>query len=182
LVVIVNTALVLPAGTVTLAGTLAADGVSLISDTAIPPAGAAPVSVTVPWETMPPKTLVGFIESEFRTGGATVSAAVFSFTPSSAVMVMGVDPLTGYVVIVKVALVLPPGTVTLDGTLAADGMLLLNDTTTPPLGAAPVSVTTPWEVIPPRTLAGFIESELRGTRLKRTSTLDIEVPTFTFMP
>ena len=76
-------------------------------------------------------------------------------------MVTDVDTPTGYVVIVNVALVLPPGTVTLEGTLAADGVLLFSDTTTPPLGAAPVSVIVPWEIIPPRTLVGLIESELK---------------------
>jgi hypothetical protein len=47
------------------------------------------------------------------------------------------------VVIVNVALVLPAGTVTVDGTLAADGVSLLSDIATPPLGAGPVSVTVP---------------------------------------
>jgi hypothetical protein len=77
LVVIVNTALVLPAGTVTLAGTLAADGVSLLSDIAVPPLGAGPLNVTVPWERIPPKTLVGLTESALTPDAATVSAAVF---------------------------------------------------------------------------------------------------------
>jgi hypothetical protein len=75
-VVIVNVALVLPAKTVTKAGTTAADGVSLLSETATPPAGAAPVSVTVPWEMIPPSTLAGLTESELNAGGVTVSTAV----------------------------------------------------------------------------------------------------------
>ena len=43
----VNVVLVLPAGTVTLAGTLAAVELSL-SETTIPPLGAAPLNVIVP--------------------------------------------------------------------------------------------------------------------------------------
>jgi hypothetical protein len=58
-------ALVAPAGTVTLAGTLAAP-LLLESVTCAPPAGAGPLSVTVPVEEFPPVTLVGFSESEER--------------------------------------------------------------------------------------------------------------------
>jgi hypothetical protein len=76
-VVIVNVALVLPAGTVTEAGTLADDGTPLVSDIATPPLGAAPVSVTVPWELLPPTTLAGLTESVLNAAGLTVSKAVF---------------------------------------------------------------------------------------------------------
>ena len=57
-VVIVKLALVAPAPTVTLAG-VAADALLSESVTTAPPAGAAPVSVTVPCEELPPTTLVG---------------------------------------------------------------------------------------------------------------------------
>ena len=76
LVVIVNVALVLRPGIVTLAGTLAADELSL-NDTTAPPLGAGPLKVTVPWEVVPPTTLVGFSESVLNTGRFTVSTAVF---------------------------------------------------------------------------------------------------------
>ncbi len=79
-VVIVNVALVLPAGTTTLAGTLAAFELSL-SDTIAPLLGATLVSVTVPWEEDPPRTLVGVKVSVLKTGGPTVSAAVFATAP-----------------------------------------------------------------------------------------------------
>src|SRR2546422_3052426 len=65
LVVPVNVALVAPAGTVTLAGTVAAE-LSLDSATCAPPAGAGPSSVAVPVELLPPVTVVGFTPSEGR--------------------------------------------------------------------------------------------------------------------
>src|SRR6266851_5551309 len=60
LVVTVNVALLLPAGTVMLGGTVAAAVLLLESVTAAPPAGAAPLNVTVPTEDEPAITLVGF--------------------------------------------------------------------------------------------------------------------------
>jgi len=73
-----NVALVAPAGTVTLEGTLAAP-LLLESMTCAPPAGAGALSVTVPVEVCrPPTTLVGFSISEETVGsggGVTVSVA-----------------------------------------------------------------------------------------------------------
>src|SRR5712692_9819708 len=66
LVLIANVALVAPAATVTLDGTLAAAVLLLESVTCAPPAGAAPLNVTVPIEEFPPVTPVGFTESEER--------------------------------------------------------------------------------------------------------------------
>ncbi len=81
LVPTVNVALVAPAATATLDGTLAAAVLLLDSATTAPPDGAAPLSVTVPVEDCtPPTTLVGFTESEESVGagggaGVTVSGA-----------------------------------------------------------------------------------------------------------
>jgi len=75
-VLTVKVALALPAGTVTVNGTLAAP-LPLESMTCAPPAGAGPLSVTVPMEDCkPPTTLVGFSVSEATVGGFTVSEAV----------------------------------------------------------------------------------------------------------
>jgi len=74
----VKVALVAPAGTVTVEGTLAAP-LSLARATCAPPAGAGPLSVTVPIEDCtPPITLDGFRVSEDTVGrgaGVTVSVA-----------------------------------------------------------------------------------------------------------
>lgn len=72
LVVTVNVALVAPAATVTLDGTLAAAVLLLESMTCAPPAGADPLNVTVPVEEFPPVTLVGFSETEEREADAGV--------------------------------------------------------------------------------------------------------------
>jgi hypothetical protein len=72
----VKLALVTPAGTVTVDGTLAALRL-LERVTTAPPLGAGPFSVTVPVERLPPGTLVGFRVSEARTGGTTVREAVW---------------------------------------------------------------------------------------------------------
>ena len=84
-VLTVNVALVAPAGTVTLEGTLAAP-LLLESATCAPPVGAGPLNVTVPVEGFPPATLVGFSEREERVGGGggaavTVSEAVLVTPP-----------------------------------------------------------------------------------------------------
>ncbi len=60
---------------------------------------------------------------------------------------------------VKVALLLPAGTVTLEETLAAP-LLLESITCAPPAGAGPLKVTVPVDdCTPPTTLVGFNVSE-----------------------
>jgi hypothetical protein len=76
----VKLTLVAPAGMNTLEGTLAAAVLLLESETCAPPAGAGPLSVTVPLEDCnPPTTLVGLnVSEESETGGGlTVRDAVF---------------------------------------------------------------------------------------------------------
>src|SRR5687767_12003713 len=68
LVLTLKFALVAPAGTVTLAGTVTA-ALSLDSVTCAPPAGAAAVSVAVPVALPPPLTLGGLTLSDARAGG-----------------------------------------------------------------------------------------------------------------
>jgi hypothetical protein len=74
---IVNVAAVLPAAIVTDAGRLAA-ALLLVSDTVAPPLGAALPSVTVPWELLPPVTVVGLKLTELTsTPCVTVKVAVW---------------------------------------------------------------------------------------------------------
>ena len=123
LVVMVNVADVLPAGTATETGTCAADVLLLNSVTAAPLAGAAPLSVTVPVELLPPTTEVGFSVSDDKLAAFTVSVALCE-APSIPEIVADVLAATGLVVTANVADVLPPGTVTEAGTCAADVLLL----------------------------------------------------------
>lgn len=74
-VVVVNVALVPPAATVTLAGTLAAAWL-LDSDTTAPPAGAALVNMTVPVDVFPPTTVEGLTATADNAAGAGVPCGV----------------------------------------------------------------------------------------------------------
>ncbi len=70
-------------------------------------------------------------------------------------MVTEVVVVTELVVTVKLWLVVPAVTVTLDGTWATDELLLESETTAPPEGAAALRVTVPVDQLPPTTLLGL---------------------------
>ena len=76
LVVAVKLALLAPAATVTLAGTLAAARLLLERVTIAPPEGAAAVRVTVPVEEVGPTTLLGFTDSADRLAVVAVACGV----------------------------------------------------------------------------------------------------------
>ena len=76
LVVTVKVAVVAFAATVTLAGTCAAAVLLLDRVTTAPPAGAGPVSFTVPVEDVPPITEAGLKETELTAAAVTVKLAV----------------------------------------------------------------------------------------------------------
>jgi hypothetical protein len=77
-VVTANVAVVAPAATVTLAGTVA-DALLLERVTTAPPVGAAALSVTVPVELAPPTRLVGARATDVtvNAGGFMLSEAVW---------------------------------------------------------------------------------------------------------
>ena len=95
--------------------------------------------------------------------GFTVRSAVLLTPPYSAEIVTAVVLDTATVVTGNVAVILPPGTVTLAGTVATEGLLLDSVTTTPPLGAGPLSVTVPVEPLPPTTEDGLKDRETSAT-------------------
>src|ERR1043165_2389123 len=74
-------------------------------------------------------------------------------------MATAVDAVTLRVDTTKFALVAPAATVTFAGTVATLVLPLDKTTTTPPLVAALLSVTVPWEELPPVTLVGFSATE-----------------------
>lgn len=152
----VKLALVAPAGMVILLGTLARLEL-LRKDTTIPPAGAGPLSVTVPMALCPPQTAVGLIVSDCKltAAGFTVSVAWRETPFAEAVIVTLVVLETALVDTVKLALVAPAGTVTLVGTVATAVLLLVRLTTNPPCGAGAVSVTVPVAGLPAVTVVGL---------------------------
>ncbi len=106
----------------------------------------------------PPTRVAGLRLNPEKVAAFTLSVAVFVM-PNVAEITEEVLAATGVVVMVKVAEVLPPATVTVARTCAADRLLLCSVTTTPLAGAVPLSVTVPVEFEPPRTVAGLSVSE-----------------------
>jgi len=81
-----NEAEKLPASTTTDAGGLT-DGELLVSVTTAPPAGACPLSITIPCGCAPPLMLLGEIVSVFKEGGCNVNCAAAEPELSVAVIV-----------------------------------------------------------------------------------------------
>lgn len=159
-VVIGNVAVVLPAATVIPAGAWAMLVLLLDNATVIPPVGAVALSVTVPVEELPPMTFVGLTVTEVRLTAPLVTVIVaVCVEPRDPVMVTDVFTLTAFVVMAKVALVLPLETTTLAGVCPAVVLLLDSATVAPPLGAGPLRVTVPVAPVPPITAAGFTETD-----------------------
>ncbi|HEY3883693.1 MAG TPA: hypothetical protein VGL62_00700 [Vicinamibacterales bacterium] len=146
----VKLAFVLPAATLTIAGTTAVP--SLASETSTPPLGAAPVKVTVAVVLAPPITVDGLTVSAASTSpGDTVNADDWRLAPFIAAVIValpGATPVTRKVAVVPLA-----ATVTDAGTVATDGLLLDSETLAPALPAAFARVTVPCTVAPGATLA-----------------------------
>ena len=126
-------ALVAPAGTVTLAGTLATPGLVLDSDTTAPPLGAGALSVTVPVDELPPVTLDGFRLSAESVGGlTTVNALALVAVPAGVVTRSG-------------PVVAPVGTVSritvAEVTVKGAALTPLNVTAVAPVRFVPLSIT-----------------------------------------
>jgi hypothetical protein len=122
-VVTVKVRLLDPAGTVTLAGTVAALE-SSESETTAPPLGAGALRVTVPVEELPPTTLVGLtVTAESAAVGGDGFTVIDENTKSSSIWAESCTLVgeLGNVVTGKLALVAPAGMKTLAGRLASSG-------------------------------------------------------------
>jgi len=153
-VVTLKLAVVAPAATVTVAGTVAADVVPDARLTVKPPVGAAELIVTVPTDVPAPVTVVGLRLRALTVGAVIASDAVVLLPASVAVTVAEALAATAVVVTLKFALVDPAGMVTVAGTVAAallDASVML----VPPVGAALLIVTVATDVVPPTTVVGF---------------------------
>lgn len=72
----VKLAVLVFSATVTLTGTVATAVLLLLSVTTTPPAGAGPLSVTVPTDGFPPLTVLGFRLTELRDAALTLMLSV----------------------------------------------------------------------------------------------------------
>ena len=107
----------------------------------------------------------------------TVRTALLVLPPWLAVIVTLVLLETRWVVMVNVAEVEPAATVTLDGTFAAELLLLLTLTVVADV-AATLNITVPCEVEPPVTVAGFSVSELSVTPPEGALTVSVVFSVF----
>ena len=139
-VVIVNVADVVPAVTVTDAGTVAA-ALLEVRLTKKPPVGAKPLRATVPVDEAPLRTVDGFKVIEATLGGVTTSGAE-ALPPVVDAVMFAVCFVTWTIVdSLNVAVVAPAGTTTLAGGRAAAVLSDDRVTVTPPVGAAAPRVT-----------------------------------------
>lgn len=176
LVVTANVTVVAPAGTVTVAGTVAAVVLELESVTTSPRVGAALPRVIVPVTTVPEMALDDESVRLLSGGAARVISAVLVTAPATALIVTGVATATGWVVIANVAVVAPARTVTVAGTATAIVLELESVTTSPPVGAAPVKVIVPVDGDPPVREAGA------RARLPRDGATRVSVAVFVRPP
>jgi len=168
----VKFAIVCPAGTVTDAGTLAAE-LLLVSATFAPPDGATPFKVTVPVDIPPFQTVDGLRTSDPMIVGWTVSVAETVFAKAAEIVAVDWEVMP-CVVTVKVALVCPAAMLTVLGTTAKEP-LLVKLISTPAGGAGDAKVTVPVDDVPPATVVGSsVNDEITGSVI--VSTADTVLP------
>jgi hypothetical protein len=142
-----------PAGTVTVAGTVAIKE-SLASDTIKPPSGATPLRVTVPVEIDPPTIDTGETDIFVTTDGSTFNCALTVTPIAEAEMVATLDAATLLLRTAKDAVLAPEGIVTLAGT-TAKAESDANETTNPPVGAGESIAIAAVELDPSNTVFGL---------------------------
>src|SRR5258708_5674914 len=140
-----------------------------------PPAGAGTLRVTVPVAILPPRTTGGLTVSPVSAAARTVSEALCDWLPNAAVIFTTVSTAGAWVVTGNVVDTTFPDAVTWGGTAAMVGWSLDSVITTPPGGAAPLSVTRPCTVTPPETVSGASVSGC-STGGSRCSGAETEMP------
>ena len=182
-VVTANDADLVPLGTTTVAGTVAAPVLLDARFTTTPPGPAISARVTVAVVFTPPATDALASDNAVTLGGLTTSSVVAVAVSSVALIVAVTELATCVVPTVKVLLIEPAGTVTVAGTVTP-ARLLESETTIPPVGALLDNVTVPVELLLPTTLDGATETD--ANRPARTAkapvTLDVGVLAVTTTP
>ena len=154
-VVTVKLAEVCPPGTLTMPGTVATARLLVASVTEIPPSGAGELRNTVPVAFVPPRTLVGAIVIDCRSGGAFGSGLTLTkmdlVTPPAVAKTLPPvgKPDTRLVPMVKLVALFPSGIVTLAGTWMTDGLSVVRLTVPPPAEAGITSATLARPELPP---------------------------------
>lgn len=98
--------------------------------TSSPDAGAGELKITNPVTNLPPTTVLGDTPTRVNSGGLIESPAVCVDPPRLAAIVVDITVETDFVLTVKDAVVDPPETKTLEGTVADE--LLEDSVTTAP--------------------------------------------------
>ena len=146
-----------PAGIVTVATVeLASAGMSLVMVTTRPPAGAFCPRVTVPVDVNPPLTKFGLNVTEVMSGARSVMLAARLVLLPAAVIVTVVSALTAIVVIGKLTVFWPSGTVTVAGNEMKPAGAALSEIVTPAGGAVSSRVMVPVADWLPNTVEGLI--------------------------
>ena len=161
-----NEAEKLPASTTTDAGGLTA-GELLVNVTIAPPAGACPLSITIPCGCAPPLIVLGEIVSDFNEGGCKVNCAAAEPELIVAVSVTGVGVVTCPACTWNCIHAVLPGIVTVAGTESAPAFELLRLIAAPPAGTAAVNwiATTVVSPLKSGSLASFTETGVGGAEL-----------------
>jgi hypothetical protein len=132
----------------------------------VPPSPVMVQSIPAGWEVIlpcpfPPGT-IEMLPFAAAKAVCTVMVEDLVMPPADAMIVDDWLLFTLLVETVKVALLDPAGTVTLAGTVAAAVLLLDNETSRPPDGAAEVRVTVPVTGLPPVTVVALRASVERA--------------------
>jgi hypothetical protein len=149
---------VAPAETVACDGMLMIAGFEVVSDTALPPAGAGPVRYTSKLTHWPPTVEEGSVRTLCNTAGWSVRVQLTACPSPDTVILALLDTLTGVVDTETITYVAPAETVACDGMPMIAGFEVVSDTALPPAGAGPVRYTSRLTHWPPRVEEGSVRT------------------------